>query len=112
MRRTYEILKDDVDFSLYGDRFEIIPEGLGGGTAGALTTAELIRDGQRIVIDLKRGARLKKGDLVIVSTSGGAGYGDPRLRAPERVAADIEQGVVSPATATSVYGYQDSLAAD
>jgi N-methylhydantoinase B len=111
MPRTYEILKDDVDFSLYGDRFEIIPEGLRGGTAGALTTAELIRDGQRIAVDLKRGTRLKKGDLVIVSTSGGAGFGDPRTRAAERVAADVEQGVISGETARLVYGYAPASAA-
>ena len=87
------MLKDDVDFSLYGDRFEIVPEGLASGTAGALTRAELIRDGKRLDIDLKRGTRLRKGDRVIVSTSGGAGYGDPRLRSRTRVLQDIEQGV-------------------
>jgi N-methylhydantoinase B len=112
MRRTYEMLKDDVDFSLYGDRFEIIPEGLASGTSGSLSRAELIRDGKRIDIDLKRGTRLRKGDRVIVSTSGGAGYGDPRLRSRARVLHDVEQGVISPATASSVYGCQDSLAAD
>ena len=84
-RRTYEMLKDDVDFSLYGDRFEIVPEGLLGGTTGVLSTAELFRDGKRIDIDLKRGTRLKKGDRVVISTSGGAGYGDPKLRSRESV---------------------------
>ncbi len=112
MRRTYEMLKDDVDFSLYGDRFEVIPEGLASGTPGSLSCAELVRDGKRIDIDLKRGTRLRKGDRVIVSTSGGAGYGDPRLRSRARVLHDVEQGVISPATASSVYGCQDSLAAD
>jgi N-methylhydantoinase B len=112
MRRTYEMLEDGVDFSLYGDRFEIIPEGLCSGTAGALSRAEVFRDGKRLDIDLKRGTRLRKGDRVIVSTSGGAGYGDPRLRHRDRVAHDIEQGVISAATARSVYGFQDSLAAD
>ena len=105
MRRTYEILKDNVDFSLYGDRFEIIPEGLQGGSAGVLTTAELIRGGKRIVVDLKRGARLLKGDLVIVSTSGGAGFGDPMTRSSERVQDDLEQGVISEETARRTYGY-------
>ena len=99
------MLEDDVDFSLYGDRFEIVPEGLDGGTAGVLTRAELIRDGERIDIDLKRGARLRKGDRVVVSTSGGAGYGDPRLRARERVAEDVEQGVISRQVAREVYGW-------
>ena len=106
MSRTYEMLEDDVDFSLYGDRFEIVPEGLGGGTAGVLTKAELVRDGKRVEIDLKRGTRLRKGDRVVVSTSGGAGYGDPRGRARERVADDVEQGVVSAQTARDVYGWQ------
>lgn len=103
-RRTYEMLKDDVDFSLYGDRFEIVPEGLLGGTAGVLSTAELFRDGKRIDIDLKRGTRLKKGDRVVISTSGGAGYGDPKLRSRESVREDIAQGVISAETAGRVYG--------
>ncbi|MEO8754485.1 MAG: hydantoinase B/oxoprolinase family protein, partial [Casimicrobiaceae bacterium] len=112
MRRTYEILEDNVDFSLYGDRFEIIPEGLAGGTAGALSRADLIRDGKRIDVDLKRGARLRKGDRVVISTSGGAGYGAPGLRSRERVVHDVEQGVISPAVARDVYGLRDALAAD
>lgn len=104
MRRTYEILKDDVDFSLYGDRFEIAPLGLLGGTGGALSRADVIRGGKRVEIDLKRGTRLRKGDLVVISTSGGAGYGDPRKRAPELVRRDLEQGVIGAETAREVYG--------
>jgi N-methylhydantoinase B len=104
MRRTYEILKDGVDFSLYGDRFEIAPLGLAGGTGGALSRAEVYRGGQRLEIDLKRGTRLNKGDIVIVSTSGGAGYGDPRARAPEAVRHDLEQGVIGAEVAAGVYG--------
>lgn len=104
MRRTYEILKDDVDFSLYGDRFEVAPLGLSGGTAGTLSRAEVYRGGQRLEIDLKRGTRLKKGDIVVVSTSGGAGYGDPRSRAPEAVRRDVEQGVIGAGAAAGVYG--------
>lgn len=112
LRRTYEILKDDVDFSLYGDRFEIVPEGVAGGSAGVLCRAELVRDGKRIEVDLKRGARLRKGDLVTISTSGGAGYGDPRLRRRESVRHDVEQGVISLDAARAIYGYQDARAAD
>lgn len=104
MRRTYEILKDDVEFSLYGDRFEIPPLGLAGGTGGALSRAELIRDGRRIEVDLKRGTRLRKGDLVVVSTSGGAGHGDPKARSADLVRRDVEQGVIDAATAEKVYG--------
>jgi N-methylhydantoinase B len=104
MRRTYEILKDGVDFSLYGDRFEIAPQGLAGGTAGVLSRAEVYRGGQRLDIDLKRGTRLQKGDIVIVSTSGGAGYGEPKARAPEAVRRDLEQGVIDAGEAAGIYG--------
>ncbi len=105
MRRTYEITADDVDFSLYGDRFEIAPEGLMGGGAGALSHAIVWRDGSIIDIDLKRGTRLRKGDRVVVSTSGGAGFGDPRERAADLVQGDIEQGVINAGVAREVYGH-------
>lgn len=104
MRRVYEITRDDIDFSLYGDRFRIAPLGLDGGTPGVLTTAQVIRDGQTLPIDLKKGARLRKGDLVIISTSGGAGYGHPRERSRASIQRDIEQGMLSAATAMRVYG--------
>ena len=105
MRRTYEITADDVDFSLYGDRFEIPPEGLMGGGAGALSHAVVWRDGRIVDIDLKRGTRLQKGDRVVVSTSGGAGFGDPRERASDLVQGDIEQGVIDARVAREVYGH-------
>ena len=105
MRRTYEITADDVDFSLYGDRFEIPPEGLMGGGAGALSQAVVWRDGRIVDIDLKRGTRLQKGDRVVVSTSGGAGFGDPRERASDLVQGDIEQGVIDARVAHEVYGH-------
>lgn len=104
MRRTYEILKDGVDFSLYGDRFEIAPEGLAGGTAGSLSRAEVFRGGKPLEIDLKRGTRLHKGDIVIVSTSGGAGFGNPVERAREQVRDDIDQGIIDRKVAREVYG--------
>ena len=105
MRRTYEITADDVDFSLYGDRFEIPPEGLMGGGAGALSHAVVWRDGRIVDIDLKRGTRLQKGDRVVVSTSGGAGFGNPRERASDLVQGDIEQGVIDARVAREVYGH-------
>ncbi len=35
---------------------------------------------------------------------GGGGYGDPREREPERVAADVRRGLVSPEAAARDYG--------
>jgi N-methylhydantoinase B len=43
---------------------------------------------------------------VVISTSGGAGFGPPHERAPELVRRDIEQGFLSPEDAERVYGYR------
>jgi N-methylhydantoinase B len=44
------------------------------------------------------------GDAVFVHPSGGGGYGDPLLRAPELVANDVRDGKVSAKAASVVYG--------
>ena len=46
------------------------------------------------------------GDLVVVSTSGGAGCGDPRRRDPVLVRRDVEQGVIDTRTAQHTYGLE------
>jgi N-methylhydantoinase B len=43
-------------------------------------------------------------DVVYVQGMGGGGYGDPKRRDPERVAADVRDGLVSVARAREVYG--------
>jgi N-methylhydantoinase B/oxoprolinase/acetone carboxylase alpha subunit len=47
---------------------------------------------------------LHAGDVIEYVTVGGAGYGDPAERDGARVAADVEQGYVSPARAARLYG--------
>jgi N-methylhydantoinase B len=44
------------------------------------------------------------GDVVRIVTGGGGGCGDPREREPERVAADVLDGYLTPARAREVYG--------
>lgn len=44
------------------------------------------------------------GDAVFLHPSGGGGYGDPLLREPDLVAADVRDGKVSESMAGSVYG--------
>lgn len=105
--RKYEVLQDGLDFSLYGDRFRIAPDGLFGGLDATRASATLVRDGREVPVDLRNTTRLRKGDFVVIRTSGGAGYGDPRERSPERIAADIEQGFLTPEEARSVYGYEE-----
>ena len=50
------------------------------------------------------GHALQEGDVVLVRSAGGGGYGDPLDREPERVAADLSDGYISPAAARNLYG--------
>jgi N-methylhydantoinase B len=102
--RQYEVLQDGVDFSLYGDRFRIAPDGLFGGRSGSRASATLVRAGRELPLDLRHTVRLQRGDLVTITTSGGAGYGDPHERARAAVSADVEQGFLGAEQARAVYG--------
>ena len=42
---------------------------------------------------------LKAGDVLIIETGGGGGYGDPGLRAPAAIARDRRDGYVLPVMA-------------
>ena len=44
--------------------------------------------------------------MLVNNTGGGGGYGDPFDREPERVAADVRNGFVSPEAALRDYGVQ------
>ena len=47
---------------------------------------------------------LLKGDRLIIETSGGGGFGDPRERERDAVLRDVEDGVISEDEARRVYG--------
>ena len=87
------------------NRFHFAPWGVFGGHPGTLgqvilnpgTTKE--KDiGKIAVLDLKRG------DVVRMITPAGGGFGDPLKRDPERVAGDVESGLLSREDATRLYG--------
>ncbi|HEY2532249.1 MAG TPA: hydantoinase B/oxoprolinase family protein [Xanthobacteraceae bacterium] len=50
------------------------------------------------------GQRLKAGDGFMIRSGGGGGFGDPKLRPVERVAADVVEGYVSAEAARRDYG--------
>ena len=62
--------------------------------AGAAFTC-VLRGNEKIMLDSKTSFRLAKGDRLVMSTGGGAGYGRPEARSPARVAADRESGAVT-----------------
>jgi N-methylhydantoinase B len=82
------------------------PWPLEGGQEGTSNYLEYVHDGQ-----VRRHGRVSRvaladGDLVRSVTGTGGGFGDPREREPERIAADVLDGYVTPEEAREVYGAQ------
>ena len=87
------------------DRFKFRPFGLTGGEAAAASALYLIRDGRREALPSKvTNVMLRKGDIVRLETSGGGGFGEPKMRLAEQVERDVRLGYVSPEAAASCYG--------
>jgi N-methylhydantoinase B len=47
---------------------------------------------------------IRPGETLLSRCCGGGGYGDPHTREPERVLADVKEGLVSRERAAAVYG--------
>ena len=95
--KSYRILEDGVAFATYGDRFRIAAEGVFGGGPGRHAENLIERDGETISVGSKAGVELKKGDLLIMRTGGGGGYGDPSQRDERLTARDSEEGLTTQA---------------
>ncbi len=75
--RNYRILSDGVQFATYSDRFTRPAEGLFGGRPGRPAEMLIERDGGSVKLKSKTGTQLRTGDLLVVRTGGGGGYGAP-----------------------------------
>ena len=106
--RRYHIIKDDVTFATYGDRFRIAPQGLFGGEAGVRAASHVLRQGKRIELGSKQSFALKKDDILVMLTGGGAGYGDPAARGRALVERDLAEGFIDAETARRAYGFADA----
>jgi N-methylhydantoinase B/oxoprolinase/acetone carboxylase alpha subunit len=61
--------------NILSERRRFPPYGLAGGRPGRMGRNMLIRDGQKIILGGKASFKVKRGDVVIVETPGGGGYG-------------------------------------
>jgi N-methylhydantoinase B len=93
--KSYRILEDGITFATYGDRFRIAPEGVFGGGPGRHAENLIERDGETIRVGSKAGVELKKGDLLIMRTGGGGGYGDTIERDEKLKVRDLEEGLTT-----------------
>jgi N-methylhydantoinase B len=83
------------------DRTRIAADGFEGGGPGALGAIALASGDP---VQPKSVVRVQPDDRVRLTLPGGGGYGDPRLRDPKHVLADVVDGYVSPESARRDYG--------
>lgn len=87
------------------DRVELGCYGVNGGKAGQPFVVTVSSEGiPRKLGGLVDGEPVKAGDVVIVVTTGGGGWGDPLEREPEIVLRDVIDGKVSLDVARAEYG--------
>lgn len=108
MVRTFRIVSDIAVLSLASEKHVVPPFGLFGGTSGWPISTYVRRDDATIMdwpVPGKVGSYpMKRGDLFVVETNGGGGYGDPLDRDPERVMSDVAMGYITQRKAENVYG--------
>ena len=94
--------------SVLAEKAVLPPFGVCGGGSGA-TNRFWVRRGEQPIQPSPLpgkvgGFPLQPGDVLLMESSGGGGFGDPLARDPAAVAADIAEGYVTPAAAERDYG--------
>jgi N-methylhydantoinase B len=107
LTRELRLLDGEARYSVLADRAVIPPFGVGGGGAAAPVRVSLVHDG--VERDFPTPGKVTNhaivaGDVVIMQSAGGGGYGDPLVRDSERVRADVAAGYVSRERAGDGYG--------
>ena len=107
MQRALRVLASDARYSLLSDGAVVPAFGVLGGLSGVPVGAWIERNGTIEEFDTPgkiAGHALAEGDVVMVRSAGGGGYGDPLERPAERVATDLRDGYISPTAARELYG--------
>jgi N-methylhydantoinase B len=108
LSRELTLLGVDARFSVLSERNILPPYGVCGGMSGAPNRFFVVRDGREVepstLPGKVSGFPVREGDLILLQSSGGGGYGDPLERDPRAVARDVAEGVVTPRKALAVYG--------
>lgn len=94
----------EFDFQAMFDRVDHPARGRAGGHHGAPTT---IARGDQTPMRGKGKQFVPHGHHVVLAFPGGAGYGDPKDRDPERVRQDLARGYISAEAAKRDYGLSD-----
>ena len=99
------LLAPSATLSILAERSKIPPWGLFGGKPGAPGEYLLIKSsGETIRLRSKCTVRMERGDILVIRTPGGGGYGNPLERDPKLVLRDVLDGLVSLDSARRDYG--------
>ncbi|MEM2894135.1 MAG: hydantoinase B/oxoprolinase family protein [Candidatus Bathyarchaeia archaeon] len=105
LERSWMLLAPSATLSILAERTEIPPWGLCNGKPGATGEFYIIKQNdEKIKLSSKCTVKIEKGDMFVVRTPGGGGYGDPFERSPELVHRDVLNGLVSLEAARKQYG--------
>lgn len=104
--RSFMVLESGVRVAITGERVKTRPYGLAGGKPGMSSEYLVVRgSGETVRLSSKSIVRLSRGDVVVVKTAGGGGYGNPCERSRELVEKDLIEGKISIERAVSEYCY-------
>jgi N-methylhydantoinase B len=103
--RAFRFLADG-GASVEGEGHRFRPWGFAGGEDGETARLEIVRaDGTVQALPSKvPHMAVKAGDTFVCEGPAGGGYGDPRLRDPASIAADVADGLISAETARERFG--------
>jgi len=101
-----ELLEDNADVFLFGERGRYAPQGVVGGGEAALNTFSYEQDDgyhSPPMTSKMVGIKIKQGQHLHLETPGGGGYGAALTRGPDAVARDVALGYVTTAGAARDY---------
>lgn len=111
-----ELLEEEADLFLFGERGRFAPPGVLGGRPAARNVfhypATQGGSVEPAMVSKLNNAKLKKGDRIRLETPGGGGFGDPAERSPAAIAEDIRLGYITPEGAKRDYGTAAAKAAE
>jgi N-methylhydantoinase B len=95
IERAIRLLRGRAKLSILAERFVTKSYGLFGGLGGESGSAIIVRNnGREVGLKSKDEIVLEAGDLFVVDTPGGGGYGNPKDRDGLRALADIKNGLI------------------
>ena len=102
--RDFRLLAEKAAFQFRSERRKFLPWGLEGGSHGSASAIVLDPYGEARLLGEKGEIRIRRGEVVRTCQSGGGGYGNPLLRDPKLVWADVRDEFVSVQAARDDYG--------